>query len=235
MSVKAKNITETKKREKELESSRDQMQQLNLYLQKVREEERLRIARELHDNLGQALTAIKIDLNWLMGQIPNETEESTKVSGMLELVTDTIRDVQRISSELRPLILDDLGLAAAIEWYCEEFAVRSRLKVEMEINDVQSDLMNTNLAIYRVLQESLTNIIRHAEARNVKVNLLRKKNDIVLKVQDDGKGISADKLNSNKSLGLMGMHERVKQAQGTMEISAAAKGGTIIKIRIPIG
>jgi signal transduction histidine kinase len=130
--------------------------------------------------------------------------------------------------------LDDLGLAAALEWYCEEFADRTGLQVHMDMDDVQAENMSKNLAIYRVLQESLTNIIRHAGAKKVKIKLCKIKKDIVLIIQDDGIGISPDKIRSSKSLGLLGMFERVKQSGGHMEITTPYKGGTKLRIYIPI-
>jgi signal transduction histidine kinase len=162
------------------------------------------------------------------------SEESRKLNGMIEQVNALIRDVQRVSSELRPLMLDDLGLAATLEWYCEEFANRTGLKVQMEIEDIQTENMNKNLSIYRVAQESLTNIIRHANAKKVQIKLQKIKKDIVLIIQDDGIGISPDKIRSSKSLGLLGMSERVNQSGGHMEIKAPDKGGTKVRVYIPI-
>jgi len=153
---------------------------------------------------------------------------------MIDLVTNTIRDVQRISSDLRPSILDDLGLASAMEWYCEDFSNRTELPVKMEFENVQFEDMNQNLALLRVLQESLTNIIRHAEAKTASVLLFKSRKKINLVVQDDGKGIPEDKIRSSKSLGLMGMFERIKYAGGEMNISKPASGGTKISVIIPL-
>jgi signal transduction histidine kinase len=130
--------------------------------------------------------------------------------------------------------LDDLGLAAALEWYCEEFANRTGLKVQIEIEDVQTENMKKNLSIYRVAQELLTNIIRHAGAKEVLVILRKTNNDIIMSIQDDGIGISPDKVRSSKSLGFLGMFERVKQSAGNMEIKTPSEGGTSVRIRIPI-
>jgi signal transduction histidine kinase len=153
---------------------------------------------------------------------------------MTDLVTDTIKDVQRISSELRPSILDDIGLAAAMEWYCEDFSTRTGLTVKMEFEDIQIENMNSNLALYRVLQESLTNIIRHANAKTVTVKLSSSFNKIILLIHDDGIGIPDDKIKSSNSLGLLGMFERIKYAGGQMNISNPATGGTMILVEIPL-
>ena len=228
------DVTESKRAEVEIKNIKESLEILNHRLDEIRENERALISREIHDQLGQSLTALKIDLNWLSRQIAKDSKESAKVEGMIDLVTGTIRDVQRISFELRPAILDDLGLGAAVEWYCEEFANRTGLKLQIEIDDVQTESISKNLAIYRVLQESLTNIIRHADAKKVNVKLYKIKKDIVLLIQDNGIGISPDKISSSKSLGLMGMSERVKYLDGHMEITSPGKVGTIVKIYIPI-
>src|SRR5450759_2593973 len=228
------DVTESKRAEVEIKNIKESLEILNHRLDEIRENERALISMESHDQLGQSLTALKIDLNWLSRQIAKDSKESAKVEGMIDLVTGTIRDVQRISFELRPAILDDLGLGAAVEWYCEEFANRTGLKLQIEIDDVQTESISKNLAIYRVLQESLTNIIRHADAKKVKVKLCKIKKDILLLIQDNGIGISPDKISSSKSLGLMGMSERVKYLDGHMEITSPGKVGTIVKIYIPI-
>ena len=228
------DVTESKRAEEKIKNINESLGKLNHHLYEIRENERALISREIHDELGQSLTALKIDLNWLRRQLSVDSKEGAKVEGMIDLVTCTIRDVQRISFELRPAILDDLGLSAAVEWYCEEFANRTGLQLQIEIEDVQTESISKNLAIYRVLQESLTNIIRHADAKKVKVKLCKIKKDIVLLIQDNGIGISPDKIRSSKSLGLMGMSERVKYLGGHMEITAPDKGGAIIKIYIPI-
>ncbi|TAL80639.1 MAG: PAS domain-containing sensor histidine kinase, partial [Bacteroidetes bacterium] len=226
------DVTERKRAGENIKEMKESLEKLNQRLNEIRENERAMISREIHDQLGQSMTALKIDLNWLCGKIAGESEEGAKLNEMIELVTATSRDIQRISSELRPAILDDLGLPAALEWYCEEFAKRTRLQIQMEIDDVQAENINKNLAIYRVLQESLTNIIRHAGAKRVLVKLCKIKKDIVLLIQDDGIGIPADKIRSSKSLGLLGMFERVKQYNGYMEITTPAKRGTSVRISI---
>jgi signal transduction histidine kinase len=207
---------------------------LNQHLQEVMENERANIAREIHDQLGQSLTALKIDINWIQRKTRSRSEIKAKLNAMTELLTETIKDVQRISSELRPSILDDISLAAAMEWYCEEFSTRTGLTVKMEFENIQFENMNSNLALYRVLQESLTNIIRHAKAKVARVKLSRIRNKVIFLIQDNGIGIPDDKIKSSKCLGLLGMFERIKYAGGRMDISKPARGGTKILVDIPI-
>lgn len=237
----AKEMAEHKKTLGDLEESRTEVRnsneirkQLIKRMIEIRENERALISREIHDQLGQSMTALKLDLNWLEENALTTAEVKAKLTGMVDLITDTISDVQRISSELRLGILDDLGLAAAIEWYAEEFEKRTKLEVVMDLDEVQTKSDSKNLALYRVLQESLTNIIRHAQAKTVQINLHENDRHLVLEVMDDGIGIPVEKLNSIRSLGLLGMHERINHEGGTMEILPGDSSGTIIRICIPI-
>jgi PAS domain S-box-containing protein len=230
----ARDITERKKMESNLRNSKRSLEKLNQHLIEVRENERAAISREIHDRLGQSLTALKIDLSWLRWKMTGESEEGMKLNEMIELVNATSLDVHRISSELRPAIFDDLGLAAALEWYCEEFENRTGLKLQMEIEDLQTGNTIKDLAIYRVAQEALTNIIRHAGAKKVQIKLHKTKNDIVLTIQDDGVGISPDNIRSTKSFGLLGMFERAHQSGGHIEIKAHDTGGTSVKVFMPV-
>lgn len=228
------DITERKLAEIEINKSKELLSQLNKRLETVRESERADISREIHDQLGQSLTALKIDLMSLRSKMKPESKEKELLGDLIKMVNSISRDVQRISSELRPLMLDDLGLAATLEWHCEEFATRTGLKVVLDIETSQSNCINRDLVLYRVAQESLTNIIRHANAGIVKVSLREINNNIVLTIHDNGIGIPAEKLDSHKSLGLLGMSERVKQYDGKLEIQSSGDIGTIIKASIPL-
>jgi PAS domain S-box-containing protein len=228
------NITSRIEAEKQIRKSGEMLEELNRHLTTVRENERAIISREIHDQLGQSMTALKMDMNSLRQKLSTDIVSCQKLDKMIDLITATIKDVQRISAELRPGILDDLGLSAAVDWYCDEFAKRTGLEVHLDLDEVQSDNMNENLTVYRVLQESLTNIIRHARAKNVIVKLAKIKNSIVLSVTDDGIGIGKDKINAPGSLGLMGMFERVKQSGGRMKISSTGNNGTNVQIYVPI-
>ena len=227
-----RTITDRKDAEAELCKSNDIQKQLLHHMTEIRENERALISREIHDQLGQSLTALKLDLNWLQAKMSKTPEIKEKLSGMVNIVTSTIKDVQRISSELRPGILDDLGLTAAIEWYAEEFEKRSNLIVKLDLDEVQVSNEQANLALFRVMQESLTNIIRHARAKNVQISLHEMNEHIVLDIEDDGIGMSVEKLNSIHSLGLLGMHDRVKQVGGTIDILCGSDAGTKIRICI---
>ncbi|HEX7584418.1 MAG TPA: PAS domain S-box protein, partial [Prolixibacteraceae bacterium] len=167
----ARDITESKKAEEEIQKSMEIQQQFQKHLTEIRENERAVISREIHDQLGQSMTALKLDLNWLQGNLTANPEIKEKLSNMVALITATISHVQRISSELRPGILDDLGLAAAIEWYAEEFENRTKIHAIMDLDEVQTKSDPKNLAIFRVLQEALTNVIRHAKAKTLHITL----------------------------------------------------------------
>jgi PAS domain S-box-containing protein len=214
--------------------SKNLLEKVNKHEIDIREEERTVISRNIHDQLGQSMTALKMDLSWLQNHKLLQDEADKKMEKMNELIASTIKDIQRISSDLRPGILDDLGLASAIGWYCEEFSNRSGLIIETDIDEVQTEDPNKNITIYRVLQESLTNIIRHAKAENAIIKLSQNNNDIELTILDDGIGIAPEKLTDIKSLGLLGMIERVKQCSGHMQISSPGNHGTEVKILIPI-
>ena len=230
----ARDITYQKSLQSDLKRSNEILEKLNRRLDEIREDERTKISRDLHDQLGQSLTAIKMDLNMLLRYFPSGFDEvKIKINEVIDRVTTTSTDVQRISSELRPPILDDLGLSSALEWYCEEFGNRSGLNISVALEDVKTNDIKKDLTMYRVLQESLTNIVRHANAGNVWVNLYQNRNFIVLSIKDDGVGITVDRINSSKSFGLLGMSERLKQVKGRFEILSPKKGGTIIRIYMP--
>jgi two-component system, NarL family, sensor histidine kinase UhpB len=228
------NINKRINAENELHEKNIQLQKLNKHIVNIRENERLMISREIHDQLGQSLTALKMDLTCYINNSSLDQENKCKLDGMIDLVTDTISDVQRISSELRPGVLDDLGLAPAIEWYCDEFERRTGLQLKLHLNNVQSDNINDNLTVYRVLQESLTNVIRHSQAKSVTIRLKEIKKCISLTVKDDGIGITKEKIKSAGSLGLRGMYERVKQSGGSIRIMSPGNSGTKIQVYIPI-
>jgi PAS domain S-box-containing protein len=229
-----KEMEVRKKIENDLIESKETLEKVNKHQIEIREEERATISREIHDQLGQSMTALKMDLAWLQNNKFLTAEAERKMMKMNDLIASTIKDIQRISSDLRPGILDDLGLASAIEWYCEEFSNRTGLTISTDIDNVQTGEPNKNITIYRVLQESLTNIIRHAKAKEANIKLAQVKDQIELTVLDDGRGIKQNEITNIKSLGILGMMERVKQCHGTMSISPAPTHGTIVKILIPV-
>ncbi len=230
------DITNRKKAEKELENSRDQLRNLSSHLQSVREEERSLIAREIHDELGQALTALKMDLIWINKRIPTESNEITdKIEGMSDLISSTMKTVRRLSSELRPGLLDDLGLYATLEWYCEEFEKRTGIDCNLKLN--QTDLqLNEEIAIsvFRIFQETLTNVARHAQATRVSAQLYIDDHLLNMKIEDNGIGISEEKINDHQSLGLIGLRERVVPWGGTLAIQGRRYKGTTVTVNIPL-
>jgi PAS domain S-box-containing protein len=229
------DITGRKRSEEELQGSFRQLRELTARLQSVREEERTKVAREIHDELGQALTAIKIDLASLIGALRADQEaEVEKGKAILKLVDETILSVRRIATELRPGILDDLGLVAAVEWAAEEFEARTGIQCHLDLpeGDIVLDQERTT-AIFRIFQETLTNVTRHAEATRVDVRLGREDGNIVLEVRDNGRGIAAEELSSGRSLGILGMRERALLLGGELTIRGAPGKGTTVKVLIP--
>lgn len=227
------DITERKRAEDQLNSSFNQLRALTARLQTIREEERKRVAREIHDDLGQALTAIKIDVASLVRDMPADQSQEKKAESVLRLVDHTIQSVRRIATELRPGILDDLGLVAAVEWAAEEFAARSgtRLRLDLPREDLVID-QESATAIFRIFQETLTNITRHAEATQVDVRLGEEGDSLVLEVRDNGRGMN-EEVATGGSLGILGMRERALLLGGELTISGATGEGTVVRVRIP--
>ena len=228
------DITERKRAEKETRQAREQLEQLNKYLVQAREDERAIISREIHDELGQSLTAIKIDLHWTLENIGDKPAVNLKLNNVLEMVSGAITSVQQLASKLRPGILDDLGLAPAIEWYCEEFEKRTGIHCQMDLEDFQSKDKDKILTLFRILQESLTNVVRHAQAKSVTIKLSCLPDAVNLEIHDDGIGIDQEKIDSNKSLGLIGMRARVRQCSGDLKIYSPNNKGTWLRISLPL-
>lgn len=227
------DITQRKKTEEELQKSLERLHQLSKHIEQARENERLNIARELHDDLGQALTAVKIDLE-IIKQNTSDSIAKEKLQDVKVLVGDTIRTVQRITSQLRPEIIDDLGLEAAIDWYTKEFSQRYDIEVFL---DIESGIPISNddaLPLFRIMQESLTNIARHAQATHIEIFLSQQGDAIRFEVTDNGVGITEAKIKSKKSFGIMSMKERTESLGGTFKISRRDKFGSRIEILFPI-
>lgn len=205
------------------------------YMETVRENERKSIAREIHDELGQALTALKIDLFRLRGNLEKTNEDfSATINQMSMLVSDIIQNVQRISSELRPRLLDDLGLIAAIDWFAQEFSERMGIPCTFIRQSAEICIgTECSTALFRIVQESLTNISRHAQASHVEITLGCGNGRAFLKIVDDGVGISKDQLTSEESLGLLGIMERANMCGGVAEISGHPGKGTTVTAIIP--
>lgn len=230
-----RDVTERRLAEEQLRSSREQLRNLSAYLQAMREEERTSIAREIHDELGQVLTALKMDASWLGIKYKDHEPIADKTKSMASLIDSTIRTVKRICTELRPGVLDDLGLIAAIEWQAEEFQKRTGILCEVSFHpdDVTLD-GERSTAIFRILQEALTNVIRHAEATRVRVLLEREEGRVLLRVEDNGKGITKDQLSDPRSFGLIGIRERAGFLGGKVRIEGNSGKGTVVTVSLPL-
>ena len=227
-------VLERKRALDQSEMSQEQLRNLYLRLQEVREEERTRTAREVHDHLSQLLTTIKLELSLLdkkLAQYGSGIQES--ISQLLEMSDDAIQSVQRIAMELRPPILDDLGLAEAIEWQVREFKARTGIECQFfeQMNGFELDLERST-TLFRIFQETLTNIVRHSQATQVSVKLHVSAKNINLEVQDNGCGITVDQIQNLRSLGLLGMRERAMVWGGYFNIERVSEGGTIVTINI---
>jgi len=213
--------------------AKKELEQVNEYLVSAIEDERTAIAFQVHDELGQSMTALKIDLSWVKHNMENKDQAEKKLDKMVEMTNDVIRKVQRISSELHPVMLDDLGLVAAIEWYCGEFEERTGIPCQLSLDELTMENPTISLAMFRILQEALTNVIRHANASSISIDLLNQSDTIILKIADNGQGIPADKPTSGKSFGIIAMRQRAQQCGGTIEFSSLSKKGTNLVIKIP--
>jgi len=222
--------------EREIRKSREQLRNLSAHLQSVREEERTRMAREIHDELGQGLTALKMDVSWLNRRFLEEDATfKKKLTSMEEVIDRTIQTVQKLSGELRPGILDDLGLAAAIEWQAEEFQNRTGIECEISLSPEETVLnRDQSTTMFRIFQETLTNVIRHARATKVEVRLEEQNGSIVLEVTDNGRGITEAEISDPKSFGLIGMRERVDFLDGELDIVGSPGMGTRIMVTLPL-
>ncbi len=224
-----------KERTSELTNRTEELKNLSEYLQNVREEERKYIATEIHDEFGGALSALKMDMFSVRDKIQIDDGTAAKYSSMISLVDNTIKKVQKISTELRPEILDDLGLAEAIEWYAEEFQKRTGIKCSVEIDlpevEINPDL---TVSLFRIYQETLTNIMRHSGAKKTCIKLNHSDGMLSLSVEDNGRGISEEEVSSTKSLGLIGMRERIKKWNGSFAVSKKGGGGTVVEIEVPM-
>jgi PAS domain S-box-containing protein len=229
-------IAERQRAEEQLRASLDQLRALAGRLQTVREEERAFISREIHDELGQACTAIKMDLA-LIGRklMKRQTQLRTRVDSAIQLVDSTIATLRRIASELRPRTLDDLGLAAALESQAQEFesrtGIRCTVTLPQELRKLDAD---TSTAIFRIFQESLTNVARHAQATRVEARLGQESDRIIFQVLDDGRGFDPEEAKARKSLGLVGMQERALLLHGDLRIEGAPGAGTTMTLTIPL-
>lgn len=227
MTVKERAISESEKR----------MRALAARLQSAIEEERRRMAREIHDELGQQLTALKLDHSWTLRRF--ETRDRTGVGELLadmdRLLDETIATVRRLATQLRPDILDELGLVAALEWQARAVEARSGIRFDVSLPEDEIDAPDEQAtAVFRMFQEIVTNVVRHARAQNVSVRLEMTAGAVLLEVHDDGRGITAAEAASGTSFGLLGMRERAALLGGRVEISGAPGRGTTVQVHVPL-
>jgi signal transduction histidine kinase len=214
----------------------EQLRNLAAHLQQVREEEKTHIAREIHDELGQMLTAIKMDIALSQKKYKEVNPEAgSYLLRALEMVDDTVKAVRRIASELRPAILDDLGLVAALEWQCREFEKRNNIQClfSSSLSNIEVE-KNIAIGLYRICQEALTNVARHSRATKVTANILVQANLVVLTITDNGKGFNPEKVKGKKTLGLVGMKERALMMNGKLTAESTPGQGATITISVAV-
>jgi two-component system sensor kinase len=220
----------------EIERSHRQLRDLYQQMHEVREAERVRIARELHDELAQWLTALKMDVSWLAGHLPNEDNRMReKFERMKRLVDSTVLSVRRIAHDLRPAMLDDLGLVPALEHLLHEFSQRTGIVVGLDATAGEVDFREPlTTSVYRMVQEALTNVARHARATEVRVAIRVEGDELTVSTTDNGVGIGDAQQRSGKSLGILGIKERARTLGGGADIYSPGEGGTTVEIKVPV-
>lgn len=221
----------------QLRESHAQLRALSTHLQSVLEEERTRISREVHDELGQALTSCKLDLSWIANRLPKDQRALLdKARALITHIDSTIQTVRRISTELRPAVLDHLGLGAALEWQANDFQNRTGIRCDLHSRISERPLdQQVSTTLFRIFRETLTNIIRHAGATQVTVRVKEKQGHVTLEVRDNGRGISTAEAKNPKSMGLLGMRERAALLGGTFKIGGIpGQNGTRIIVSVPL-
>jgi PAS domain S-box-containing protein len=232
----ARDVTERKQAEEKLKRTSKLLRELATHLQSVREEERTMIAQEIHDELGQVLTALKIQISLLANKLKDDQKPlKQKINSLSDMIDASVESVQKISSKLRPGILDELGLIAAIEWQAEDFEKLTNIKCSLSLPKAEIVLeKNKSTAIFRIFQEALTNIARHSQATKTAISLFNHQSNIYLEILDNGKGITQEQIKDFKSLGIHGMEERAMVFGGQVYIEGIAGKGTTVKVEIPI-
>jgi signal transduction histidine kinase len=227
--------TRVKERTSELEKANIELRKLSAHLQSVREQERTNIARDIHDELGQVLTALKIEVSMFANKLHPDDKFPDKTESIIKKIDDTIQSVKRICAELRPTILDHFGLSAAIEWHIEEFENRTGIKCNVSLEPREFILdQDLTTSVFRIFQEALTNVVRHADASEVRVTLRLKDGKIMLEIMDNGKGITKKHFLDSQSFGIMGIRERVNFFGGNVKITGIKDKGTTIMVSIPL-
>jgi len=234
------DVSEQKQIEERLRETQDQLRALTTRLESLSEKERLRIAREIHDELGQLLTGIKMDLTWIENRIAKLEHSATfnpivdRVVEANELIDESIKAVQRIASDLRPGVLDSLGLLSALKYEAGRFRERTGISFELHVDDESAEIpIDVSVAAFRIFQEALTNVARHAQATKIEINVSVSDRQLELRICDNGKGIGSASLKSPRSIGLLGMKERAFSNGGKVVIEPRREGGTRVIVRLP--
>jgi PAS domain S-box-containing protein len=231
-----RDVTERTRADEALRKSREELRELSAAAHTVREQEQRRVAREIHDELGQSLTALKMDVAWMLGNLSAGSPSlSDKLNTMQAQLDATVAATRRISADLRPLMLDDLGLIPAAEWLVQSFSERTGIPCNLQIRPPEIELAEPHAsALYRILQESLTNVSRHAKARRVDISIEQIDGALKLSVRDDGRGFNPGEVRTQKTHGLLGLRERTVLLGGEANISSEPGRGTTIDVRIPL-
>jgi two-component system sensor histidine kinase UhpB len=233
------DITDRKRSEEQLEATTEQLRALSARLSSAMEEERIRVAREIHDELGSELTSLKwglASLDRLVRQLGSEPDFDpllAKIESLSAMADIAIGGVKRISAELRPSILDESGLSEAIEWQAEQFQTRTGIECEYSLQGPELN-QEQSTAVFRITQEALTNILRHAQATRVAIKTWQEGGEFVLAIRDNGRGISDEQKSGHRSLGLLGMRERARLVGGTVDVSGIEGEGTTVTVRAPL-
>jgi len=232
---KSKMISEKELAEKELKSSYQQVRRLASHLQDIREEERASMAREIHDELGQQLTVLKLDISWMILKLGDaDPVIQEKIQGMEKMISTSLKTVKKLATELHPALLDKLGIIEAIKWQSREFEKRTGIRIEFNLPEGVSLPSKTAIALFRIYQESLTNIARHAGATNVSCVMKKNNRELVFTVSDDGKGFDVSAIEKKQSLGLLSMKERTVMIGGKFEIKRNQDKGVSVMVILPL-
>lgn len=232
----SRDISQREEAERKIKDASERLRNLALHLQSIREEERTLIAREIHDELGQMLTFLKIQITLVSKKLNDDQQIlKDKIDSSLKLIDDSIDAIQRIAEKLRPNVLDELGISPAIDWQTKDFSDRTGIECICDLSKEEPFLdKEKSTAVFRIFQEALTNVARHANANRVFISLKEYKKNLILEIKDNGKGITANQINDPRSLGLLGMKERAMLFGGTVIIKSSMNSGTTVKVELPL-
>ena len=229
-----RDVTALRENEVALERSKAELRALATHLQEVREEERTRLSREVHDVLGQQLTAIRLSVGWFGRHFPDDEDVQARLEDVRQTIDETLGHVRQIAADLRPGVLDDFGLESAVEWQTSRFEQRTGIGCTLAVVGEAEPPADVATAAFRVLQEALTNVARHAEAESVAVTLSLRPEAVELVVADDGRGFDPEQTSGRRSLGLVGMRERVRAFGGTLRVRGEPGRGTAVECTFPL-